>query len=288
VSRDLSVIITTHNRAQLLDEALESVARQRWTGDWDVVVVDNASTDETKAVLNRWCERVPVPLTVVHATDGQGPSYARNVGVATSEADAVAFLDDDDIVGNGWVAAMGNSLESVPLVGSRYDYDRLNNPDAPGTGHIQQESLADAYGFPTVSGGGMGCRRTLWSAVGGSDTSLRFGEDIDFSIRVTRDLGIQPVLCKDAVYHVRMRTGLRTAWKRGMHLGRASVHLHRLHGGELGVAPDRLQLLAKVWIGYVLRLPSLRKRSERTEYFEQLGRRIGRLRGSVSERVWFP
>ena len=82
MSTELAVIVTTHNRADLVDEALSSLAEQTWDdGTWKVVVVDNASTDSTPEVLARWAHQMPVPFEVVTANDGRGPSYARNAGV---------------------------------------------------------------------------------------------------------------------------------------------------------------------------------------------------------------
>lgn len=286
---DLSVIVTTRNRADLIDDTLTALATQRWNGGtWDVVVVDNDSTDHTAAILDAWVDRMPVPLRIVAATDRHGPSYARNTGVARTEAASVAFVDDDDLVGDGWVEAIGTALDDHPLVGSRYEYARLNAADLAAAHRFQTEHLATIAGRPVVSGGGMGCHRELWQRVHGSDESLRVGEDIDFSLRASDIGSVTAAFVADATYHLRLHAGARAGFRRGRLHGRAAVQLHRRYGADHGDRPDPLRLLAKVWIGYVTRLPTLTSSERRTVYAEQLGRRVGRLEGCVRERVWYP
>lgn len=285
---DLSVIITTHNRADDVAEALASLSTQVWaTGSWDVIVVDNASTDETPAVLREWQGRLPVDCTIVHANEGRGPSYARNTGVRHSSARSVAFVDDDDLVAPGWVAAIGTALEEEALVGSRFDHHRLNPAALADHTMVQVDRLGDAYGASAASGGGLGCRRELWERLGGSDESLRYGEDIDFSLRAAA-LGAPAGFCADAIYQPRLSDGVRAAFRRGWAHGRASVGLFVRHGRANGATPDPASLLVRVWVGFVVRLPSLRDEPRRLVYSEQLGRRLGRLNESARRRVWYP
>jgi glycosyltransferase involved in cell wall biosynthesis len=286
---DLSVIVTTHNRAELIDDTLAALAGQRWDdGTWDVVVVDNDSTDDTASILRGWTSRMPVPLRVVTAAERHGPSYARNTGVAHTAATSVAFVDDDDLVGDGWVEAIGDALRDHALVGSRYEYARLNRPDLAAAHGFQSRHLATVGGTPVVSGGGLGCHRDLWERVDGSDESLPVGEDIDFSLRASATGAVTAAFVADATYHLRLRTGAAAAFRRGRLHGRAAVRLHRRYGAGHGDRPDPPLLLAKVWLGYLARLPTLTSSERRTVYAEQLGRRVGRLGASFRERVWYP
>ncbi|MDP3719094.1 MAG: glycosyltransferase family 2 protein [Acidobacteriota bacterium] len=86
-----SVVIPTHNRARLLDACLTSVFAQRFV-DYDVVVVDDGSTDDTPAVLARYGDRVRVCRQ-----QNRGPGAARNVGIRHAQGRYVAFLDSDDV-----------------------------------------------------------------------------------------------------------------------------------------------------------------------------------------------
>lgn len=86
----VSVVITTHNRSQLLQRAIESALGA--ASDLEVIVVDDCSTDDTAEVCARRSDIRYVRLDV-----NQGLAHARNVGVAESSSDFVAFLDDDDL-----------------------------------------------------------------------------------------------------------------------------------------------------------------------------------------------
>jgi hypothetical protein len=86
-----SVIIPTHNRAELLDVCLSSVFAQQRT-DYEVIVVDDGSTDRTADVLAGYGSRV----RVLHQ-DNRGPGAARNTGVRAASGQYLAFLDSDDV-----------------------------------------------------------------------------------------------------------------------------------------------------------------------------------------------
>ncbi len=88
----VSVIIPTCNRAAYLRTALDSVLSQTFT-DFEVIVVDDASTDDTSRVVK---EFKAVSIQYVRHDENRGGSVARNTGIAKSQSEYIAFLDDDD------------------------------------------------------------------------------------------------------------------------------------------------------------------------------------------------
>jgi glucosyl-dolichyl phosphate glucuronosyltransferase len=104
-----TVLICTYNRAPLLAETLDSLRLQRATRPWDVIVVDNNSTDDTRAVVAERTAGYPVPLSYVFEPR-QGKSSALNTGLACTSSDIVAFTDDDVRVGPGWLEAACSTL----------------------------------------------------------------------------------------------------------------------------------------------------------------------------------
>ncbi len=287
-SPELTLVVITHDRADLLDQMLASISEQSWDeSSWDVLVVDNASTDHTPAVLGQWADRMPVPMQVVQATDGRGPAYARNTGAGHATAEHLAFVDDDDLLGPGWVAAMGRALDSHPFVASRHDFERLNPREVAASEDANVHCLSEVGETPVATGGGFGCHRGLWHELGGMDEALRYGEDIDFSLRAAEH-GVVPTFVPEATYHTRLRTDARAAFDRGRQFGKASVDVYVRHGRGRGQRPDRLGLLLRVWAAYLARIPSLVNPGKRLAYAQQLGRRVGRLQGSLGARVWYP
>ena len=103
---DASVLIATYNRAVLLDETLSWLTRMRVSPDlaWEVIVIDNNSRDETRAVVERHQRTFPVALTYLFE-GRQGRSSALNSGIAAAKGRVLAFTDDDVRVQDGWLDA---------------------------------------------------------------------------------------------------------------------------------------------------------------------------------------
>jgi glycosyltransferase involved in cell wall biosynthesis len=91
----VSIILPTYNRASFLPEALASIRAQSFQ-DWDLVVVDDGSTDRTRAIVEAWAEDSPQPVSYVWQENG-GAYAARNTGLDRAAAPFVAFFDSDDL-----------------------------------------------------------------------------------------------------------------------------------------------------------------------------------------------
>jgi hypothetical protein len=155
-------------------------------------------------------------------------------------------------------------------------------------GGFQTAGLGDVFGVPMVSGGGMGCHRSLWTELGGQDPTVGYGgEDADFSLRAHRE-GAEVAFVGDAVYHVRLRRGLASTFRQGRRFGATRVRLYRRHRAEVGARPDPPRRVLRRWAGLLRRLPSVRRPGPRLVWVWQLGRSIGRVQGSVTERTWYP
>jgi len=101
---NITVILCTFNRCRLLPVALESVAASALPEDivWEVLVVDNNSTDETRRVVEEFSRRYPGRFRYLFE-QRPGKSYALNAGIAAAEGDALAFMDDDVTVAPDWL-----------------------------------------------------------------------------------------------------------------------------------------------------------------------------------------
>src|SRR5271166_3329805 len=115
----VSVILCTYNRAQSLIKALESVAAQTLpeSVEWEVLVVDNNSSDQTHEVVEDFCRRNPRRFRYVFEPN-QGLSYARNSGVREARGDVLAFVDDDVTVEPGWLENLTAPLLNGEWAGS--------------------------------------------------------------------------------------------------------------------------------------------------------------------------
>jgi glycosyltransferase involved in cell wall biosynthesis len=108
---DLTILICTYNRAQLLEGALEAVSRQRAPDGyrWDVLIVDNNSNDATRLVVERFRQTARVPVTYLFE-GRQGKCHALNSGVSAARGRLVAFTDDDCRPTPSWIADLSTAF----------------------------------------------------------------------------------------------------------------------------------------------------------------------------------
>lgn len=111
---DVSVVISTYNRAEVLPHALDSLLHQGPVGfRYEVVVVDNNSTDATRAVVESFIARGSRNVSYLFEPR-QGVAYGRNTGILASKAPIIAFTDDDVTVGPDWIATLKRALDEHP------------------------------------------------------------------------------------------------------------------------------------------------------------------------------
>jgi glycosyltransferase involved in cell wall biosynthesis len=192
--RAISLVICTRNRAAALRGCLDSLAALQFEPRaWELIVVNNASTDNTDEVLQAFAREVPFRATVVQS-QRPGLSRARNSGVAATHAPIVAFTDDDCYVAPDFLTRIVDVFrrEQYGYIGGRV---LLHDPsDAPETIKEDTEAAEIAPyscvppGF--IHGANMAFRREVWDAVGGFDPLLGSGtrfiaDDVDFLGRVS-------------------------------------------------------------------------------------------------------
>jgi glycosyltransferase involved in cell wall biosynthesis len=180
----VSVIIPTHNRATLLPRAINSA--KEGGEDVEVVVVDDASTDETPSV----CRAIP-GITYIRLDRNRGPANARNVGISTSTGEFIAFLDDDDIRLAGSIDRQMEILAANDHLGFVYAQVLFGDPvQCVPTGEIRPLNCPTGDLFWLILGGNyiymptVIARKQALEAVGLFDPTLRHVEDWETWIRL--------------------------------------------------------------------------------------------------------
>jgi glycosyltransferase involved in cell wall biosynthesis len=183
----VSVVVPTRNRSRLLAVALRGVLRQRGV-DLEVIVVDEASTDDTPALLAGLGD--PRVRTVRHETP-RGVSTARNRGAAEACGDWVAFTDDDDL----WAPdKLARQLQAAQAAGRDWSYTgSVNIGEGFGVVHglpppPPEEVVAALPHYNAIPGGGSNVviRREALLRAGPFDTRLRNTEDWEMWIRLAK------------------------------------------------------------------------------------------------------
>jgi glycosyltransferase involved in cell wall biosynthesis len=118
-STSVTVILCTYNRCQDLTGALESIARSQMPNSvaWEVLVVDNNSTDGTRAVVEDFCRRYPGRFRYLFEPR-PGKSYALNAGIDSATGEILAFVDDDVTVEPRWLRNLTGDLQSGEWAGA--------------------------------------------------------------------------------------------------------------------------------------------------------------------------
>ncbi len=116
---NVTVVLCTCNRCSSLATALDSVAAQILPGSvsWEVIVVDNNSTDQTSKVTEGYCRKYPGRFLYVFEPK-QGLSRARNAGIRAARGEIIAFLDDDVIADPGWLKNLVTHLHDGKWAGA--------------------------------------------------------------------------------------------------------------------------------------------------------------------------
>ena len=197
---DISVVIPTYNRAPSVRRTLESVLRQdAGSVRFEVVVVDNNSSDDTRTVIEDASQRAGgVPLRYVFEPR-QGVSHARNTGVERSSAPIIAFIDDDVVASRTWVQRMKAAFDAHPdadCIGGRVKPIWTNPPpDWWSPYHAGAIALQDRpaaawldrdHASACLLGANLACRRRVFSDVGGFSPDYPRGQDRELQMRLWR------------------------------------------------------------------------------------------------------
>ena len=277
---DIAVILPVFNGAATIKEQLTALASQEWDGSWEVLVVNNGSTDDTGAIVKAFAAKDPGRFRIEVADARHNLSYVRNEGVRRTSSRSVVFCDADDVVGEGWLAGLAHALEDHELVGSRLDYARLNGAGSGPKHTFQTTSVETIFRHPAIAGCGLGCHRSLWERLGGNDERI-LAEDTDFSIRAHL-LGVTAVLA-DAVYHYRLRDETRSAFGRGMRQARSEAQIFKEYGSE-DQRPSMRSAIRR-WQRAASSVRGIRTPDGRLRAMRLLGGVAGRVWGSVEFRT---
>ena len=190
----VSIIIPTHNRALKTARAVMSVLYQRFT-DYEIVVVDDGSTDETERVLQQFKGRIRY---VAHKTN-RGVSAARNTGIAIAEAPLIAFLDSDDYWLPDKLSAQMGFFEENPsamICQTEETWIRNGKRANPRKRHLKPagDVFEPSLALCLVSPSAVMLKRELLEEVGVFDEGLPACEDYDLWLRIA---------CRYPVYLIR-------------------------------------------------------------------------------------
>lgn len=281
----VSVVMPVFNAEGTLATQLEALARQEFDEPWELIVVDNGSTDGSVEVARGFTGRLP--MRIIDAPTVQGAGHARNVGAREARAPKLLFVDADDEVAAGWMRAIASALDRHDAVASRFDKSHLNTPEVQrARGPKQTEGLSPhnyATFLPHASASGLAVRRAVHEAIGGFDESLLRLEDTDYSWRLQlagHEIHFEP----DAVVHYRYREGGASSIRQAYAYGRYNGRLYNRYRAR-GMAHAPLRQDLKYIAKQLARLPATARGADREKRLRSLANRAGILLGRL-ESSW--
>ena len=208
-----AVVVSTYNRAHLLPRLVDAIARQTGVGPFELVIVNDGSTDDTDAVLDELARRGSAAVHVVRSPSNRGPAHGRNLGWRAAGAPLIVFTDDDCVPEPEWLAALVDGLGTADVVQGPTLPDPIQ---AAGRGPFARLMWVERWSdqFETCN---VGYRRAVLEQLDGFDESFRrpFGEDVDLGWRAI-DLGVSTrwvdaaVVRHDVVHSGRLRDFIDT------------------------------------------------------------------------------
>jgi GT2 family glycosyltransferase len=251
-----------------------------------VIVVNNRCTDGSMAVIQHYRRRMS-HLRVIDAPEKQGAAYAMNTGVRAARGELLAFCDADDVVGEGWISAMGAALATQDFVSGPHEIQRLNqsapmkNRNNPQRTGVQQ--YTDPPYLPHAGAGNLGVRRTVFEAIGGFDESMRDLFDTDFCWRMQLSgIAINPA--PGAVLHVRYRESASGVIHQAMRYGEKNVFIYKRYR-PYGMPKYPWTRSVRASIGLIRGVTALFNPERRAFWLWDFGWYLGRLMGCFKYRV---
>lgn len=282
----VSVVLACRNAEATLAAQLEALARQGFAEPWELMLVDNGSSDGTLAVADRFAERLP--LRVVDASERAGQAFALNAGVRAAGAERIVFCDADDEVADGWLAALAGALAEHELVAGRHDVEALNAP-----AFRASREPAFVHGLPTLpfppfvphaTSSALGLTRRLHDELGGFDETMDVLFDTDLSVRAQlAGHAIHEV--PEAVVRYRYRDTLGGTFRQARSYAAAMALLQCRYVPAGARAPGRRTWLVEGWQPVLGALPRAGTAAGRARLAWLLGWQAGRYAGSVRYRV---
>lgn len=220
----VSVVICSRNGARTIEQSIREALKLEYP-DFEVIVVNDGSTDETPEIARRY------PVRLINQ-ENQGLSAARNAGAMAAKGSIVAYLDDDAYPDPHWLHYLVHTMKTGNFVGA-------GGPNVvPQEDGLIAQCVARSPGGPThvlitdtiaehIPGCNMAFDRAALLEIGGFDKQFRIaGDDVDICWRLQRERGPLGFAPTALVWHHR-RSSIRAFWKQQKLYGRAEALLER-------------------------------------------------------------
>lgn len=232
-----SIIVPVYNRPDEIDELLESLSKQSFR-EFEIIIVEDGSDNDCKQIVENYQSELNLHY---HLISNSGPGLARNHGASKAKGKWLIFLDSDTLIPEKYLASIDDFIDSnnIDAFGGA---DRDKDDFLP----IQKAISYSMTSFFTTGGirgskksiekfkprsFNMGMKKSVFEALEGF-SKMRYGEDIDFSIRIERG-NYATAFIPEAFVHHKRRTSFKAFFHQIRHSGEARIALKNIHKGSL-------------------------------------------------------
>jgi len=232
-----SIIIPVYNRPQEVDELLESLTQQT-NKNFEVVIVEDGSSLPCQDIVKKYIDKLDL---YYYTKPNTGPGTTRNYGANKAFGDYFVFFDSDCLIPEQYFEIVENEL-SANLVDA-YGGPDAAHPSFTGTQKAISYSMTSFFTTGGIRGGkekldkfhprsfNMGFSRQVFEKTGGY-SAMRFGEDVDMSLRILEN-GFSTKLIKEAFVFHKRRTDFKKFFKQVFNSGIARINLYKRHPKSL-------------------------------------------------------
>ncbi|MFN4224734.1 MAG: glycosyltransferase [Hyphomonas sp.] len=234
----VSVVLPCYNGASTLAVMLDSLVAQSYRGEWELVFVNNGSTDNSVELAMSYAGRLPI--RVVQAYAGHGPrgtvGHSYTVGFRAAKGDVILVCESDDECDPDWMKHMVKALETCDFAVPALEYEKLNPPEM--TWGKDRGLQARGEGLPAVVGplhmpfaacNAIGMTRACYQRVGDPTDWIGTAWDVDYCWRVQL-AGMKLTYVPEALVHYRLRDTAEGRFRQARTWGKGHINLHLRYG----------------------------------------------------------
>lgn len=185
----ITVVVPAYNEGKSISSCLASLAKQVYANKYEVILVDNNSTDNTVKIAKTFLDKIPLKI-INEKVQGRGAAKAR--GANEAKGDILAYLDADTRAYPSWLSVIDDAFENESTIAITGPWETYDLPDSFTKWFLhnfQEEAMLPItlyLGHPDLNGMNMAIRTDIYHKAGGFNTNLNVHDDFDLAKRISR------------------------------------------------------------------------------------------------------